>query len=114
MLRRSPVTGPTLSWRSATAGNSEANQAAGSARPQIQVRAGELARIVKDAIKALRRAAVPIYDRGGALYRPVRNETPPKESDVVRRPVGALVLRPVDATWLRVMLAGKRGVAEMG
>ena len=91
-----------------TAGNSEANQATGNSRPAqiIDVRAGELPRIVQDAIEALRDAAVPIYDRGGALYRPVRNETPPKESDVVRRPVGALVLRLVDAIWVRVKLAG--------
>jgi hypothetical protein len=88
------------------AGNSEADQAAGSARQQIQVRAGDLPRIVEDAIKALRGAAVPIYDRGGALYRPVLVESPPKDDDHVRRPVGAVVLRPVDPAWARLQLAG--------
>lgn len=85
---------------------SEANQATGSSRPAqiIDVRAGEFPRIVKNAIEALRDAAVPIYDRGGALYRPVRIEAP-STSDGVRRPAGAVVLRLVDAIWVRVKLA---------
>ena len=76
----------------------------GAPAPQIIVRAGELPRIVADAITALRSAGVPIYDRGGALYRPVRIEAQ-STSDGVWRSAGALVLRAVDATWLRVKLA---------
>ena len=76
----------------------------GAPAAQIIVRAGELPRIVADAITALRSAGVPIYDRGGALYRPVRIEAQ-STSDGVWRSAGALVLRAVDATWLRVKLA---------
>jgi hypothetical protein len=47
---------------------------------------------------------MPIYDRGGVLYRPVRIEAQ-STSDGVRRPAGALVLRAVEPTWLRVKLA---------
>jgi len=77
---------------------------AGARATQIILRAGELTRIVANAIAALRGAGAPIYDRGGALYRPVHIEAP-STSDGVRRPAGALVLRLVDAIWVRVNLA---------
>jgi hypothetical protein len=86
-------------------GDNSTNHHDKRAGPVIEIRAGELPRIFQDAISALKGAKVPIYDRGGALYRPVRVETPPKENDEIRRPVGALVLRPVDSIWTRITLA---------
>lgn len=73
-------------------------------RPSIDLRAGDLPRIIDEAIAALRAAGSPIYDRGGALYRPTRIETH-DTTDGVRRAPGTIVLRPVDPTWLRVRLA---------
>ena len=60
----------------------------------ITVRAGNLINTLATTVAALRRTEAPIYDRGGTLYRPLRIDAPPKESDVVRRPVGSLVLKP--------------------
>jgi hypothetical protein len=76
----------------------------GARAPRIEV-CGELPRIVSDAVNALQDAGAPIYVRGDALYRPVRIEAPPKDSDHVRRPIGAVVLRPVDPIWVRLQLA---------
>jgi putative DNA primase/helicase len=78
----------------------------GAATPIIDVRGGALPQIVQDAVSALKGAGAPIYLRGDALYRPVRIEAPPKDDDHVRRPVGAVVLRPVDSVWTRLQLAG--------
>jgi hypothetical protein len=73
-------------------------------RPAIDIIPGQLAKRTADAIRALRDARTDIYDRGGQLVRPVRIADP-ETLDGVRRPVGALVLRPVEPEWLRLRLA---------
>lgn len=71
--------------------------------PTIQIVRGELHRIVRESIAALKRSNAPIYDRGGALVRPVRLEV--AEVGAVRHAAGSIVLRPVDAAWIRLQLA---------
>lgn len=73
-------------------------------RPNIDVAAGRLPEITRAAIDALKAAGAGIYDRGGQLVRPVRI-VEPEAADGVSRPVGALVLRPVEPDWLRLRLA---------
>jgi putative DNA primase/helicase len=74
-------------------------------RPEIHVQGGNFAQNVRAAIEALHSAAVPIYDRGGQLVRPVQHVTDSPIRDGVRRADGALILTPVGADWLRVQLA---------
>jgi putative DNA primase/helicase len=76
----------------------------GSNQPTIRVAGGTLADNTAEAIKALKAHGLDIFDRGGMLVRPVRLS----ETDLVggvKRPEGALVLRPVDPDWLRLRLA---------
>jgi putative DNA primase/helicase len=73
-------------------------------RPAIDIIPGQLAKRTAEAIRVLRDGRTDIYDRGGQLVRPVR-VAEPETLDGVRRPVGALVLRPVEPEWLRLRLA---------
>ena len=72
--------------------------------PVIEILPGKLSERTTAAIGALRTAQLQIFDRGGQLVRPVRVANP-KTLDGVRRPDGALVLRPVEPEWLRLRLA---------
>jgi hypothetical protein len=71
----------------------------------IDVTPGKLVSSVNESAAALKAANAPVYLRGDALYRPVRIEAPPTDDDHVRRPVGAVVLRPVEVPWVRFQLA---------
>jgi putative DNA primase/helicase len=82
----------------------EAAPAPDDQRPAIDIIPGQLAKRTAEAIRVLRDARTDIYDRGGQLVRPVR-VAEPEMLDGVRRPVGALVLRPVEPEWLRLRLA---------
>ncbi len=73
------------------------------AESTITLRAGDLANIVRQAAAALQRAGAPIYSRGALLYRTAHLDAP--DTGPVRRPIGALILRPVDPHWLRLQLA---------
>jgi putative DNA primase/helicase len=73
-------------------------------RPAIDVVPGRLAERTAAAIRALHDARAEIYDRGGQLVRPVR-VAQAESLDGVKRPVGAIVLRPVEPEWLRLRLA---------
>ena len=75
-----------------------------SSLPVIAILPGKLSERTTAAIGALRTARLQIFDRGGQLVRPVRVANP-ETLDGVRRPLGALVLRPVEPEWLRLRLA---------
>jgi hypothetical protein len=76
----------------------------GDGRPAIDIVPGRLAERTTAAIRALHDAHAEIYDRGGQMVRAVR-VAEPESLDGVRRPAGALVLRPVEPEWLRLRLA---------
>lgn len=82
----------------------EATLAPGDGRPGIDIVPGRLAERTAEAIQALRGARSDIFDRGGQLVRPVRIAEA-EALDGVRRPVGALMLRPIEPEWLRLRLA---------
>ena len=75
-----------------------------TAKPLIRLQNGRLVENVAEAIDALEAYGLQIFDRGGQLVRPVRlAET--STAGGIKRPPGALVLRPVDPDWLRLRLA---------
>ena len=75
-----------------------------TAKPLIRLQNGRLVENLAEAIDALEAYGLQIFDRGGQLVRPVRfAET--SASDGVKRPPGALVLRPIDPDWLRLRLS---------
>src|SRR5688500_6502026 len=71
------------------------NGASTTQLPVIDIVPGKLSERTAGAIGALRTAGLDIFDRGGQLVRPVR-VADPETLDGVRRPVGALVLRPIE------------------
>lgn len=73
-------------------------------RPVIEVRRGDLDRLVREAIAALKADGTKIFDRGGVAVRPVRLATPEVDHGIARD-AGAMVLRPVSAAWLTHALA---------
>ena len=74
----------------------------------IRLAAGERPRVVREGIDALRRANLPIYNRGGQLVRLVRLDAA-VSADGIRRPLGATILIPVRAPWLRLRLGEAAG-----
>jgi putative DNA primase/helicase len=80
------------------------NGASTTQLPVIDIVPGKLSERTAGAIGALRSAGLDIFDRGGQLVRPVRIADP-ETLDGVRRPVGALVLRPIEPEWVRLRLA---------
>ncbi|WP_413717971.1 hypothetical protein [Silicimonas sp. MF1-12-2] len=77
---------------------------AGSDRPVIFVSGGNLPAEVDAAEDALLKAGLGIYQRGESLVRVVR--LPHSEGDDgVKRPSGALLIRPLSTAWLREKLA---------
>jgi hypothetical protein len=84
--------------------NKKPNGASATQLPVIDIVLGKLSERTTAAISALRAAHLDLFDRGGQLVRPVRIADP-ETLDGVRRPVGALVLRPVEPEWLRLRLA---------
>lgn len=71
-------------------------------RPIIDLDAGGLPRVVREAAAALQAAGAPIYLHGGRLVRTLRLDQP--EVGQVRRPVGAVVLTPVTPDWIRLKI----------
>lgn len=77
---------------------------AGDNLPVIDLEAGKLPEITRAATTAVQATCSEIFDRGGQLVRTVRIAEP-EAGDGIKRPVGALVLKPVDVDWLRLRLA---------
>lgn len=82
----------------------EASEKGPTAVPVIQLQAGAVSAVTRAAIEALQRAGVGIYDRGGALYRPVTVDSDERRGGVTRTR-GAVVLLPVVAEWVELRLA---------
>lgn len=70
----------------------------------IELRAGELARVVAEAEAALIEAGAEIYQRGGQLVRVVALDAPLTQHGI-RRAAGARVILPVTREWLALELA---------
>jgi hypothetical protein len=66
--------------------------------PSIQIRGGELDLIVDQAEQALMAAGIPVYQRGGALVRPIRQANVTIRG--VSRQGSALLLADVEEAWL--------------
>jgi hypothetical protein len=73
-------------------------------RPRIEVRTGELARLVREAEQALLRTSAGIYQRAGQLVRIARVEQEATYHGV-RRKAGSIVIMPVTKEYLTLALA---------
>lgn len=85
-----------------------APQSGGTTSPPpdaVIVRDGELTARVRQYVQALQAADVPIYDRGGQLVRPVRAASMGPPAGGTRRGPEAVILRAVEAEWLRLRMA---------
>ncbi len=70
----------------------------------IVIEAGAIPRMVDQAAKALRHSGAEIYRRGETLVRVMRTDRD-TTGEGMRRPSGAITLRPVDARWMSLCLA---------
>jgi hypothetical protein len=69
--------------------------------PTIKVRQGDLPRIVDEAEEALANSALPIYQRGLEIVRPVRVDKDINPNEAVRRPPGALIIVGCAPHWIK-------------